>query len=584
MSLFDLRLPEPRPAFQWLAERMWSVEHAFERARAQARPGEDTRVRIFMVLCAFALTFAGLAVGASHAALFSGRASVNTPASAAASRGDLVDRNGELIATNLVHYGLYVDPDEVWDVDQTRRALLWAVPGLNESRLQKALTADHQSYLIGGLTPQDRDRIHTLGLPGISFAEEDRRVYPLGASAAHLIGFVDSGGRGISGVERALDARIRDAGREGVPVALSIDLRVQGALEDELRSAVSKLEARAGVGLVTDTSTGEILAIASLPDYAPAAAGRASDDERLNRAAGSVYEMGSTFKVFSLSAVLDSGAATLASRVDVRSLRIGDRDIHDDERQNRVMTLPEVFIHSSNIGTAKLALQLGGDRLVRYFDAFGLFRPAPVELGESARPLAPRSWSQSTVASASFGHAISVTPLQVAAAVGAVANGGTWTPLTVRKASDGQFPRGRRVIRPETARMMLDLMRLNVLKGTGAKADVTGLRVGGKTGSAEKAVAGRYERHRVVASFASVFPTDGPINRKRYLVLILVDEPKGNAYSSGQRTAAWTAAPVAGRVIERIAPFLGVARTFEAPRLATDLTAEAVTVDAGVER
>jgi cell division protein FtsI (penicillin-binding protein 3) len=569
VSLFDIRIQAPIPSLRWLAERVWSVEHAFERAKAEARPEEDTRVRIFMVLCVFGLAFGLLTLGATRAALFSGKQTVSGPAAAAAaSRADLVDRNGELIATNLVHYGLYVDPDEVWDVDQTRQALLAAAPQLNAQRLQKALTADHVSYLLGGLTPQDKDRIHLLGLPGISFAEEDKRVYPLGVSASHLVGFVDSGGQGIAGMERALDAQIRQAGRAGEPVALAIDLRVQGALEDELSNAIVKLGAKGGVGIVTDTQTGEVLGLASYPDFDPATAGRAPDDAKLDRAAQSVFEMGSTFKVFTLSAALDAGTATLDSRVDVSSLTIGDRQIHDDEKSNRVMTLSEVFIHSSNIGTSKLALQMGGDRLVRYFDSFGLFKPAPIELRESARPLTPRRWSETTVASASFGHAISVTPLQVAAGVGAVANGGVYVPLTLKRRVPGQPILGHRVIKPETSEAMLGLMRLNVMKGTGTKANVAGLRVGGKTGSAEKAIGGHYERHKVVASFASVFPTDGPANSKRYLVLVLVDEPVGNAFSSGQRTAAWTAAPVAGRVIDRIAPFLGVRRVTDLPNLA----------------
>jgi cell division protein FtsI (penicillin-binding protein 3) len=565
---FDLRLQAQIPTFRWLAERVWSVEHAFERAKAEARPEEDTRVRILMVLGAFALVFGLLSLGAARAALFSGRATASGPATAAAaSRADLVDRNGALIATNLVHYGLYVDPDEVWDVEQTRRALLSVAPQLNPERLRKALTADHQSYLLGGLTPQDRDRIHALGLPGISFAEEDKRVYPLGVSTSHIVGFVDSGGQGIAGMERALDAQIRQSGRLGAPVALSIDLRVQGALEDELSNAVVKLEARGGVGIITDTQTGEILALASYPDFDPATAGRATDDQRLDRAAQSVFEMGSTFKVFTLSAALDSGTANMESRYDVSSLSIGSRVIHDDEHQNRVMTLPEVFIHSSNIGTSKLALQMGGERMVRYFDSFGLFRPAPVELRESAHPIVPRQWNEGTVASASFGHAISVSPLQVAAGMGAILNGGTYVPLTLRKLAPGQAPVGRRVIKASTAETMLGLMRLNVMKGTGSKANVPGLRVGGKTGSANKIVGGRYDGHKVVASFASVFPADGPVNAKRYFVLILIDEPKGNAFSSGQRTAAWTAAPAAGRVIDRIAPFLGVARVNDLPTL-----------------
>jgi cell division protein FtsI (penicillin-binding protein 3) len=548
------------PSFQWLAERVWSVEHAFERARA-SRPEEDTRRRISFVRAGFAIVFLLLIAGAVRAALFRHLADDGSSGlPAVASRADLVDRNGQLIATDLVHYGLYVDPDEVWNADETRRALLAAAPALNPERLGKALKADHQSYLLGGLTPQERDRIHALGLPGVSFAEEDKRVYPLGVSAAHLIGFADSGGRGIAGVERALEGQVLADGKSGAPVALSIDLRVQSALEDELDKAATQLEAKGGAAIVTDVKTGEILGLASWPSYDPSAPGRASDDAKLNRAATSVYEMGSTFKVFTLSAGLDSHIATINTTFDAREpLRIGSRLIHDDEAQNRVMTLADVFIRSSNIGTAKLGLKMGADTLARYFDAFGLLRAAPIELRESARPIARGPWDENTVASRSFGHAISVTPLQVAAGVGAVANGGVYVPLTIRKRVRGQPIEGeRRVISAETSQEMLGLMRLNVEKGTGTKANISGLRVGGKTGSANKIVGGRYDGSHVVASFASVFPTDGGPSAQRYLVLVLLDDPKANAFSSGQRTAAWTAAPAAGRVIQRIAPFLGV--------------------------
>ena len=442
-----------------------------------------------------------------------------------------------------------------------QRSLLALAPSLNPQRLHKALTADHQSYLLGGLTPQERDRIHALGLPGLSFAEEDKRVYPLGLSAAHLIGFADSGGKGIAGVERSLDLPIRDAGHTGAPVALSIDMRVQGALEDEVAKAADALHAKGAVGIVTDVQTGEILGISSWPSYDPAAPGRASDDAKLNRAATSVYEMGSTFKVFTLSAGLDTGDrdARQPLRCDA-ALRIGDRTIHDDDPENRVMTLADVFIHSSNIGTSRLALTMGSDVMTRYFRALGLFRPAPVELRESAHPFLPRKWDDNTLASAAFGQAIMITPLQEAAAMGAVMNGGVYLPLTIRKLAPGARPLGRQVLKPETTQIMLELLRLNVLKGTGTNANVEGLRVGGKTGSAQKAMNGHYEQTKLVSSFAGVFPADGPIGTKRYFVMILIDEPVAGTYSHGQRTAAWTVAPSIGRVINRIAPFLGVER------------------------
>jgi cell division protein FtsI (penicillin-binding protein 3) len=560
----DLKLHPHVPTFRWLAERVWSVEHAFERAKAEARPEEDTRVRIFIVLAVFSFVFAVLVLGAAKAALFSGAESPGAASTPAASRADLVDRNGLLIATNLTHFGLYIDPDEVWDVAETRRKLLAAAPALSPTRLNKALRAEHRSYVLGGLTPQDRARIHALALPGVSFEEEDKRVYPLGHSAAHIVGFADSGGKGIAGVERTFDKTIREAGRTGAAVPLSIDLRIQAALEDEVAATAADQQASGAVGIVTDITTGEVLAMTSWPSYDPGQAGKAPDWAKLNRAATQVYEMGSTFKVFTVAAGLDSGKASLTSTFDATApMQIGERRIHDSHALNRVLSLADVFIHSSNIGTSKLALGIGSDTMSRYFRALGLFEPAKIELAESARPLYPRKWSDSTLASVSFGQAISVTPLQLAAAMGAVLNGGTYVPLTLHKQAPGARVQGRRVVSPETSRAMLDLMRLNVTNGTGSKADALGLSVGGKTGSAQKVIDGRYAATRLVSSFAAVFPTDGPMEQKRYFVLILVDDPHGSAQSMGQRTGGWTAAPAVGRVIDRIAPFLGVQRRLD---------------------
>ena len=561
MRPVDLLTHPAVPSWRWLTEQVWSLEHAFERSKAEAKPEEDTRVRIFFVLAAFACAFLLMIFGAARAALFSdARRGGFVPASAT-TRADVVDRNGMLMAADLVHFGLYVDPAEVWDPAETRRGLLSVMPDLPYAKLQRALNGERRTFVAGGLTPQQKARLHALGLPGVSFEEEDRRVYPLGVSAAHLVGFSDSGGRGLAGVEKALDTSIREGGRAGAPVALSIDLRVQAALENELRAAAASQSADGAVGIVTDVKTGEIIAMASWPDYDPNAPGAASPNAMKNRAAAAVYEMGSTFKVFTVAMGLDTGAASLTSTFDATApMKIGSRAIRDFHAENREMTLEDVFIHSSNIGTSRLALAMGEDAMVRYFGALGLLAPAEVELVESARPIVPRRWNADTIASASFGHAISVTPLQLAAAMGAVLNGGEYVPLTIRKLKPGEAPKGKRVVSPATSRAMLDLMRLNVVRGTGSKANAPGLRVGGKTGSAEKVIGGRYDRSRLVSSFAAVFPTDGPIDGRRYFVLILMDEPKGNAETFGLRTGGWTTAPVAGRVIDRIAPFLGVER------------------------
>lgn len=556
------RSPAPSPSWRWLANQLWSVEHAFERARAAQRPEEDTRVRIFVVLAVFSVVFLALVFGAARAALFSGNVvSGSGVAAASVARADLVDRNGMLLASNLTHYGLHIDPAEIWDRGAALRAIAAAVPDLPRDRLREVIFGDRRGYIAGGLTPAERAAVHALALGGVYFEPEDRRVYPLGGSAAHLLGFSDSHGEGLAGSELAFDSAIQGAGPGGQPFALSIDLRIQGVLESELAAVAADQQARGAVGLVTDIRTGEVLAMASWPTFDPNAPGDASADAMRNRAAQAVYEMGSTFKVFTVAAGLDAGIADMNTLFDAEAgLQIGNRVINDFHAQNRTMTLEDVFLHSSNIGTSRLAIRMGPEAMSRYFSNLGLLEAAPIELAESARPVRPPNWNDTTLASVSFGHAIMVTPLQVAAGMGAVLNGGQYVPLTLRPRTAA--PEGRRVVSEATSLTMLDLMRRNAVRGSGTRADAAapGLRVGGKTGSAEKVVNGRYSNTAVVSSFAAVFPADGPLDAQRYFVLILVDEPRGSEATHGLRTAGFVAAPVAGRVIDRIAGFLGVER------------------------
>jgi cell division protein FtsI (penicillin-binding protein 3) len=551
------------PGWRWLTERIWRVEHAFERAKAAARPEDDTRLRIFFVLAMFAAGFLTLAVGATRAALFSDASRGGAAIAPAGARADLVDRNGQLLAIDLPHFGLYYDPRENWNPQEVRRALSAALPELSPTRLDHALRADRRQYLLGGLTPDQKARLDDLGLPGVSFEPESHRVYPLGPTAGHLIGFVDRGGVGLSGAELGLNGAIHaDAGK--APVALSIDLRVQAALQDELQKAAIMHKVIGGVGIVANVHTGEILAMASYPPFDPNASGATPAPNMVNHAAATVYEPGSVFKVFTLAMGIDAGLATPDTMFDARTpLQMSGRTIHDYDKDNSMLPLWEVFTHSSNIGAARLGLMAGPDRMSRYFHSFGLFDPAPSELAESARPITPRKLTDDVVASMSFGHNISVSPLAIATGMSAILNGGEYRPLTIRKLDPGASPApGRRVISETTSQTMLDLMRRNVVEGTGGKAEAQapGYRVGGKTGSAEKAIGGHYERKKLVSSFAAVFPTDGPLNADRYLVLIMLDEPQPTKETFGFATGGWTAAPAAGKVIERIAPYLGVER------------------------
>lgn len=566
MSLMDLgRRILPRPSARRLADWWQGLEHTFEKAGTDNRVENDTRFRMTIVAGCFTLLFALLMLGAVKAALFSGRVEeASGPAVLAVQRGDLTDRNGLLLATNLPHYRLVIEPTETVDRDFVRQAVLGALPEMPHSarrRLQQVLAGGDRGFILGGLTAEERQRVHNLALGGLYFEEEDARVYPLHDLGAHVIGFANQDGDGVAGSEAAFNADIRSAGRSGESVPLSIDLRVQGALENELEAVAADQQVIGAVGVVTNIRTGEVLALASYPDFDPNHRGQGSASNMINRAAGSVWEMGSTFKIFSIAAGLDSGTVQPNTVIDAAGgLRLGGRVINDFHAANRSMTVEEVFTHSSNIGTSRIAAMMGGDVMRSYYDEFGLLDRLQIGLAESTAPLVPSRWDANTIASASFGHAIGVTPLQMAAGVGAIMNGGMYVPLTLRPVLDRERIEGHRVVSAGTSQEMLRLMRLNVTDGSGRRADVDGFSVGGKTGTAEKYANGRPDRTRVVSSFISVFPTDGPADQDRYLVLILLDEPRGSAQSGGGRTAGLTAAPAVGRVIRRIGPFLGVRR------------------------
>lgn len=535
---------------------IWDVENAYGQSRANGRVQEDPRLRIFIVMAMFGLVFVALTIGAAHAALFADVArkgySVSRPS---LTRGDLVDRNGMLMASNITHYGLYLDPREVWDKDLARRELLDALPRIPARTLDRVLNGERRLIVLGGLTPQERAVVHGLALGGVTFEPEDRRVYPLGTSAAHLIGRADTGGVGVAGAELAFNDEIRAAGAVGQNFPLSIDMRVQGVVENELAAAAIEADAKGAIAIVADVQTGEILGMASWPSYDPNRSVNASDDATLNRVTSAHYEMGSIFKSFTVAAGLDTGRADMNTLFDAsQAFQIGRRRITDFHAKNKVMTLEEVFLNSSNIGTSRLAVEMGGDVMRDYFQRLGLLDKAPIELRESAAPSRVRKWDDSTLASLSFGYGIMVTPIQVVAAYGALTNGGRYVAPTLRRGGNPDAAT-HQVILPETSVTMLELMRRNVSRGSGGRANAPGLRVGGKTGSANKLVNGRYDATVAVGSFAAVFPADGKVTDKRYSVFVLIDEP-----GHYPRTGGFVAAPAVGRIADRIAGFLGVER------------------------
>jgi cell division protein FtsI (penicillin-binding protein 3) len=566
------------PLGRWIL----AMEHAFERARASEKAVDDTRLRIFFVLALFGFGFLALTLGAGRAALFPRFHIGELAPPPADARAEIVDRNGEVLALDVPRYGLYVDPHEMVYKGDVRAALLRALPAISPAKLDRILAGDHREFVIGALTPATQAQVHDLALPGVSFEAESGRAYPLDNLAAHLIGFSSKDGIGLAGAEKAFDAAIRTG---KTPLALSIDLRVQGALQDELDQTSQTLGVADAAAMVVNVRTGEILGMASFPSFDANQAAIADPKTMVNHAAATVYEPGSVMKVFTLAMGIDAGVATPDTEFDVKTpLVLGERTIHDYDHGDGELTLTQVFTHSSNIGAARLGLMAGAPTMSRYFHAFGLFDAAPSELLESARPLTPREMPPTTVASMAFGHAISLTPLQLATGMSAILDGGVYRPLTLRPLPAGQAPAtGRRVISEATSRTMLDLMRLNVTSGTGTKADALGLRVGGKTGTATKLVKGHYVEGRNalnLASFAAIFPTDVPFGADRYFVLIMLDEPKPVAADSGVTSAAFTAAPLAGRVIDRIAPFLGVRRVIVASDLGAKPAADPATLGA----
>jgi cell division protein FtsI (penicillin-binding protein 3) len=525
------------------------------------RAVELARRRMAFAAVLFAFSFIVLAGRITEIALFGG---VDAPVGARKAaehtlrRADIVDRNGALIATNLPTASLYADPRAVIDVDETARALAGALPGLNVDDLRRKLASPRSFvWLERGLAPAQQAAVHALGLPGIAFADEERRVYPQGSLLAHVLGYTDIDNQGIAGVEKTLDETLRRHAIDGEgPLALSLDVRAQAILREELERSLETFQAVGATGLILDPTTGEVLALSSLPDFDPnRPASEATDEQLFNRATLGVYEMGSIFKVFTTAMALDYGVVGLADGFDATSpIRVARYTINDTHPKARWLSVPEVFIYSSNIGSAKMGMAVGAERQRAFLERVGLLDPLTLELPEVGQPMEPRTWGELATMTVAFGHGVAVTPIQTAAAFSAMVNGGTLIHPTLLKRAPGPAP-GVRVVDKATSDAMRALLRLVVLDGTGKGANVPGYSVGGKTGTAEKASARGYRRDALLSSFIAAFPMDAP----RFVVLVTLDEPKGTEATFGYATGGWTAAPTVKRIIERLAPLYGLA-------------------------
>jgi cell division protein FtsI (penicillin-binding protein 3) len=491
----------------------------------------------------------------------------------ATARPDILDRNGEILATDVKTPSLFAEPHRIIDVDEAVELLTAVLPDLDAKEVRERLSSKRRFvWLKREITARQQAEIHRLGLPGIGFLRENKRVYPNGAVVSHLIGHVNVDNQGIAGIEKWLDSRgLADLHRAGFaidrqqkPVELAVDLRVQHALRDELLASREKFKAKAVAGLVTDVRTGEILAMVSVPDYDPNNPREALDPNRINRLTTGVYEMGSTFKALTIAMALDSGKVSLNSSFDARTaLHYGRFTIHDYHAQRRVLTVPEVFTYSSNVGTARMALAMGVPYHQAFLKKLGQLDRLRTELPESAMPLVPKRWGELNTVTIAFGHGLSVAPLQAVMGISALLNGGYLVPPTFLKRSEKEARAlATRVIKPSTSEAMRYLMRLNAEVGTAKKADVDGFYVGGKTGTSEKVINGRYSKTRLLNSFTAVLPADKP----RYQLLIMLDEPKAVPGTYGYATSGWNAAPTAAAVIARIAPLLGIEPRFDLPK------------------
>jgi cell division protein FtsI (penicillin-binding protein 3) len=472
-------------------------------------------------------------------------------------RGDIVDRNGVPLARTMRGYAVRVVPARVLgDKDVLARQLASIFPDTSAAVFLKKLSGSHPTYLRRRALPEQVKQIHALGEIGIEFPREDERLYPQRELAAHVLGYVNAAGDGVMGIERALNERLVDKNLRAKPAILSIDSRVQAALESELQDAMIMSDARGAAGIILDVETGEVMALASLPVFDPNKIRRASMKYQNNEVTQSVFELGSTFKPLTIAAALDAGTVTdLAVRYNaMEPIKIGGFTIKDDHSQGRYLNVPETLVHSSNIVTARIADNLGQEAMENMFRRLGFDERPHIELFERGQPLWPRNWGRVTNMTVAYGHGIAVTPLHLASAYAALVNGGIWRPATLLKVEPGKEAKGRRVFKAATSARMRQLLRMIVSDGTGRKADALGYRIGGKTGSAEKPSEGGYNKTSLVSTFAAAFPMDNP----RYVVIAMLDEPQGTAETSFQRTAGWTAAPIVRKLVSRVGPMLGV--------------------------
>ncbi|MCT8161043.1 peptidoglycan D,D-transpeptidase FtsI family protein [Pseudoruegeria sp. SHC-113] len=549
-----------------------NIRQRHEEMRDKARNRAEGR--LLVLGAAFVCAFALVGVRMAHIASIEPR----EPRAAAsgseilAQRSDIVDRNGNVLATNLFTHSLYAQPPIMIDKERAARELVKIFPDLKEERLVKDFTGKRKFLWIKKkISPEQMQAVHDIGDPGLMFGPREMRLYPNGKLAAHILGGASFGREGVhsaevvgvAGVEKIFDDYLRDPANQGAPLQLSIDLTVQAAMRHVLNGGMQLMQAKGATGIILDAHTGEIIAMTSLPDFdpnnrpRPAVEGSPSDSPLFNRAVQGVYELGSTFKIFTAAQAIEERLVNASTMVDTTGpMTWGRHRIRDFKNYGPQLSVTDVIVKSSNIGTARMAMMIGTPRQQEFMKKLGFFEPTEVELveGPSAKPLLPKNWSDISTMTISYGHGLSASPLHLAAGYASVLNGGTRITPTILRQEGPQ--RGERVVSAQTSAILRDMLRQVVDRGTASFGKVEGYSVGGKTGTADKPkeTGGGYYKDRVIATFASVFPTDDP----KYVVIVTLDEPKTFALGEERRTAGWTAVPVAAELIERTAPLLGV--------------------------
>lgn len=532
---------------------------------------EVARNRMIFVMALFALGFVSLSVKLVSVGVFQSNKEIGYRTASAnnallMARADIVDRNGVVLATNLKTPSLGVNPHKIDNPELLSYRIKEVLPSLKREEILATLTSKRRhAWIKRKLTPKQMFEINKLGEPGLVFSDAEKRIYPQGRLVSHVLGSVGVDNQPSAGVELYFDERLSDPLRSEEPLELSIDIRVQHILNQELNNYIEKFSAKGGAGLILDAKTGEVLALSSLPDFDPNENNDPTDPSRFNQILQGVYELGSGFKTFTIASGLESGVVDLAGGYDAsKPVRVSGFTIHDDHAKNRWLSVPEIYVYSSNIGTLKMAQEIGVDGQKGFFEKLGLFRKTDIEIHEKGNPILPYQWGPTELVTTSYGHGIAVTPLHLASGVAAMINGGRLNPATLIRKDENQVQKVSyeqeefQVISPETSEVMRNLMHLVVEFGTGKSAKVDGYLIGGKTGTANKAAEKgdgfRGYKKEIISSFVSAFP----INDPKYVIFTMLDEPHGIKETFNMASGGWTAAPMVGNIISRVGPLMGI--------------------------